>query len=73
MIKDDLIERYGLTMTVPDIAEILHVRTTTIYNRLSRKQFEIPVFKIGRKVVAYTKDVSDYLDNSRILANGGNS
>lgn len=67
MLKDDLIERYGITMSVPDIAEVLHMRTASIYNKLSRKDFEIPVFKIGRKVVAYTKDVSDYLDNSRVL------
>lgn len=67
MLKDDLIERYGITMSVQDIAEVMHMRPASIYNKLSRNDFDIPIFKIGRKVVAYTKDVSDYLDNSRVL------
>ena len=70
MLKDDLVERYGITMSVVDMAEVLHVRTQSIYNKISKNDFDIPVFKIGRKVLAYTKDVSDYLDNVRIVAKG---
>lgn len=67
MLQDDLISRYGPTMTIPDIAEVFHVTPGAIHNRLWKKKLEIPVFKLGGKLVAETHDVVEYIQQMKIL------
>ena len=67
MIKDDLMSKYGPTMTVPDLAEIFHISKGAIYNKLSKKTFELTLFKLGGKLVADTNDVAEYIQNMKMI------
>jgi predicted DNA-binding transcriptional regulator AlpA len=67
MLKDELLSRYGPTMTIPDLAEVFHISRGCIYNKLSKQTFEITVFKLGGKLVADTNDVADYIQNMKML------
>ena len=69
MLKDELTKRYGPTMTIPDLAEIFHVTPGSIYNKLSKETFEVPVVKIGGRLVAITTDVVDYIDDAKLIKN----
>lgn len=71
MLKDELTDRYGSTMTVPDLAEVFHVTSGSIYNKISKETFEVPTVKLGGRVVALTSDVIDYINNERLRANHG--
>ncbi|MEA3639935.1 MAG: helix-turn-helix domain-containing protein [Lamprobacter sp.] len=61
MIKE-LTERYGLTMTVDDLADVLKMSPKTIRNSISSEQFPIPTYKIGRRRLAKTADVAARLE-----------
>lgn len=67
MVKQDLLNRYGPTMTVHDLAEVLHVHKNTIHNRLHKKTFEIDMFKLGGKLYAETGDVAEYIENAKLI------
>ena len=71
MIKDDLMNKYGPTMTVTDLAELFHVTKGCIYNKIYSDRIEFPVFKIGSKMVAETNDVAEYLSQSKMAAQYG--
>lgn len=66
MLKDELIERYGPTMRVPDLAEVLRCSVGSIYNKISQKTFEIDTFKVGGKVMCDTTEVADYIQNAKL-------
>lgn len=66
MLKDDLINKYGPTMRVRDLAEIFHVTKGSIYNRISQNKFEIDTFKVGGVVMADTTDVADYIQQAKL-------
>lgn len=67
MLRDELNERYGPTMTIPDLAEIFHVTTGSIYNKISKGSFEVHTVKLGGRLVALTSDVVDYIDEAKLL------
>lgn len=67
MLKDDLVKRYGPTMTIQNLSEVLKITKGAIYNKLSKNKFEIDVFKLGGKVFAETSDVVTYIDNAKLM------
>ena len=69
MLKEDLTDKYGATMTIPDLAEVLHVTKGCIYNKISQDKFEIPIIKVGGRNVALTNDVVDYFNKASIFKN----
>ncbi len=71
MLKEELTERYGSTMTIPDLAEVFHVTTGSIYNKISKETFEVPTVKLGGRVVALTGDVVDYITNEKLRSSHG--
>ena len=67
MIKQDLMEHYGPTMTIHDLAEVFHVVPGTIYNKLSKKIFEIELFRSHGRLFAETSQVAEYIENQKRL------
>ena len=66
-IKSDLLKIYGPTMTIPDMAEVLHLAKKSIYNKLWKNTFEISVYKLGKILVADTSDVADYIKSMKLV------
>lgn len=71
MLKDDLLGKYGPTMTISDLAEIFHVTKGCIYNKIYTDRIEFPIFRMGSKLVAETSDVAEYISQSKMQAQYG--
>jgi excisionase family DNA binding protein len=67
MLKDELINRYGLTMTTDDIAEIFHISKGTLYNLINAKKLGFEIFKMGNRRLADTIDVAEYIEDQKYL------
>lgn len=68
MMKDDLVKKYGLTMSVGNLAEVLHITKGAIHNNICKGNFNIPVYRIGGRVMANTSDVAQAIDDAKLLA-----
>jgi excisionase family DNA binding protein len=60
-----LAEKYGLRLTVEQLAEVLGRTKGTIYNQISAGGFEIPTYVDGNKRFADYRDVAAHLDTCR--------
>jgi predicted DNA-binding transcriptional regulator AlpA len=68
MLKDELTDKYGATMTIADLAEVFQVTKGCLYNKISQGTFEVPMVRLGGRLVALTGDVVDYIDAAKKLA-----
>jgi hypothetical protein len=62
-------EKYGLRLTVDNLADVLGLARNTIYNQLAQGAFKVPTYMDGGKRYADYRDVAKYLDDHR--ANAG--
>lgn len=60
-----LLDRYGLTMDVPQLCEVLHMKQKSVQNAISAARFPIETFKATTKRLAYTAHVAAYLARQR--------
>jgi len=56
-----LLDKYGLFMTVEELAETVRANKQTIYNRLYNDTLEIPHWRDGKRYLFPTISVSDYI------------
>lgn len=55
-------------MTVDEIAGVLKMEPKSILNAISAGRFPIHTFMVGRRRLAFTDDVADYLKKKREAA-----
>lgn len=60
-----LADRYGLRLTMEQLAEVLTMAKTTIYNQISAGTFPVKTYVDGAKRFADYRDVAAYLDECR--------
>jgi predicted DNA-binding transcriptional regulator AlpA len=58
-------ERYGLRLTLDQLAQALCMAKNTIYNQVSAGTFPVPTNIDGNKRFADYRDVATYLDSCR--------
>lgn len=63
-----LAERYGLRLTVEQLADALGMAKNTIYNQVSAGTFAVPTYLDGGKRFADYRDVAVYMDSCRARA-----
>jgi excisionase family DNA binding protein len=63
-----IVERYGLRLTVEQLAELLGLAKPTIYNQLSAGTFPVKTYLDGGKRYADYRDVAEHLDACRLTA-----
>jgi hypothetical protein len=68
MTQAFLVERYGLRLTMDQLAEALSVGKSTIYNQVSAGTFPVPTYLDGNKRFADYRDLATYLDACRARA-----
>lgn len=61
-------DKYGLRLTIDQLAEALQLGKSTVYNQVSAKTFPIPTYVEGGKRFAAFQDVAAYLDGCRANA-----
>ncbi len=63
MMGNVLEDRYGLFMTVEDLAEVGRINKQTIYNKLYSDSLGIPHWRMGKRYLFPTRGVADYIEN----------
>ena len=61
-------DKYGLRLTIDQLAEALQLGKSTVYNQVSAKTFPIPTYVEGGTRFAAFQDVAAYLDGCRANA-----
>lgn len=62
-MKDILEDRYGIFMTVEDLAEVVRTNKQTIYNKLYNETLGIPHWRNGKRYLFPTQAVGDYISS----------
>lgn len=60
-----LMEKYGLRLTIKQLADALGISVATITNQLAEKRFPIPHYKDVGGVRFDYRDVAEHLDKMR--------
>ena len=58
-------DKYGLRLTVEQLAEAMQIAKQTIYNNIAKGTFPIPTYVEGGKRFSAYQDVAQYLDGCR--------
>ena len=62
-----LYERYGLTLTTDQLAQVLHYKSTKcLLNAVSNEKCPVRTFRVGKHRVADFRDVAEFLDRARL-------
>ena len=64
-------DKYGLRLTIEQLAEAMQLAKQTIYNQVAKNTFPIPTYVEGGKRFAAYQDVATYLDGCRVRATSG--
>lgn len=57
-----VVERYGMRLTVDQLASVLGIGKSTVYNQISAETFPIPTYLDGGKRFADYRAVAAHLD-----------
>lgn len=57
-----LLDKYGPTMTIDQLSEVLKMAPRSIYNAVSAEAFPIQTFKFGKRRLAKTEDVAKHIE-----------
>jgi len=68
-LTEDLLQRYGPTMALEDIAETMRISVNAVRNRVSLNMLGIPTFREGRRRLAFSRDVAMYFVSLEQRAN----
>lgn len=63
-----LFDRYGPRMNMEQLAAMLEVAQTTLYNQISAGTCPVKTYREGKARFADVRDVAEYLDQVRALA-----
>ena len=63
MTRAALIDKYGLRLSMEQLAEVLGLHPSTIYNMLSKDEMPVRTYKEGSRRFASYEAVADYLDS----------
>lgn len=61
-------EKYGLRLSMEQLAEVLAVEKTTLYNKVSAGTCPVPTYVDGNKRWADHRDVAKHFDDMRATA-----
>lgn len=68
MTRAAILDKYGLRLSVEQLADVLGLHTATVYNLVSKGEFPIRTYKEGTRRFASYEAVAEYLDNMDELA-----
>lgn len=59
---DLLVAKYGPTLTLGQLAEVLHMSLKGVYNAVSAETFPVRTYRAGKRRLANATDVANYLE-----------
>ena len=64
-----LLDRYGVFMNMDDVAELMRVKKTSLYQQIYNGTLQLPHIKEGKKYLFPSYDVALYLDGKMSKSN----
>ncbi|MFW5886918.1 MAG: helix-turn-helix domain-containing protein [Bacteroidota bacterium] len=62
-----LIEKYGILLSVPEVAFLLKYKEQTVRNLMASKKWPIPIAKISGSIRMHVQDVARFIDSSIVV------
>lgn len=62
-LNEWLTERHGPLMDLEDLAQLLRLQKTTLYQQIYKGRLDIPHFRRGKKYLFPTAEVAKYVQN----------
>lgn len=59
-----LLDRYGVFMNMDDVAELMKVKKTSLYQQIYNGTLQLPHIKEGKKYLFPSHDVAQYLERN---------
>jgi excisionase family DNA binding protein len=62
-LEDSLLKRYGIFMNIDDVAELMKIKRTSVYQQIYNGTLQLPHIKEGKKYLFPSHDVAQYLES----------
>jgi excisionase family DNA binding protein len=62
MTRAAILDKYGLRLSMEQLAEVLGLHPSTVYNLVSRNEMPVRTYKEGARRFAHYEAVAEYLD-----------
>ena len=63
-LEDSLLKRYGIFMNIDDVAELMKIKRTSVYQQIYNGTLLLPHIKEGKKYLFPSHDVAQYLESN---------
>lgn len=57
-----LLDRYGVFMNIDDVAELMKIKRTSVYQQIYNGTLQLPHIKEGKKYLFPSDEVAQYLE-----------
>jgi len=68
MTQGYIVDKFGLRLTMEQLAECIGIAVNTIYNQVAKGVFPVKTYRDGKQRWADYRDVAQYLDDCRASA-----
>lgn len=60
--RNEMSEKYGFFMDIVELADLMRVKRSTLYNQIYNKKLPLPFVKRGKRYLFPTAAVASYLE-----------
>ena len=68
-LEQILMDRYGVFMNMEDVADLMKIKKTSLYQRIYNGTLQLPHIREGKKYLFPSYDVSLYFDGKMSTSN----
>jgi len=61
-LEELILEKYGIFMNMDDVAELMKIKKTSLYQQIYQGTLDLPHIKEGKKYLFPSYDVAKYLE-----------
>ena len=62
-LEESILKRYGIFMNIDDVAELMKIKRTSVYQQIYLGTLQLPHIKEGKKYPFPSHDVAQYLES----------
>jgi excisionase family DNA binding protein len=62
-LEESILKRYGIFMNMEDVAELMKVKKTSLYQQIYNGTLQLPHIKEGKKYLFPSHDVAQHLES----------
>jgi excisionase family DNA binding protein len=63
-LEESILKRYGIFMNIDDVAELMKIKRTSVYQQIYLGTLQLPHIKEGKKYLFPSHDVARYLESN---------